>query len=383
MKMLKLVSAAVSDLMVRKFGTGVQGNGVAFLVHPRNNTDIIRKYPFLKLLGNKQIDWIMRHFWPVTVAPIYGVTDTETGEEVQGWVLASPLTAEQMLHNRELARKSIIETARLAQKKGARVVGLGAYTASLSRGGTDVRKALDIEVTTGRVFTTKTVTDIAEDALHALDRKNKTTKISVVGAAGSIGSGSTQILAKKGYQHFLLIDIERKQDELTELKQKLEQLYPDIDVTIGHSIATIKETDLVIAATNHCDALIKDEYLRPGMVVVDDAQPCDVEESALSRDDILVLEGGVVHTDEIRIPFNFGLQNRGDIFSCLAEAIILASDQELSIDTVGKMKQLDFEALEKFTFQAKRLGLRRGQFQNSERAYTDDDIERVKKIANS
>ena len=356
-------------------------NGVAFLVHPRNVSDIIRKYPFLKILPSSVVLWLMRHFWPVTVARIEGITNRDTGKQAPGWVIASPLTAGEMLRDRELARQSIVDAARLAEAKGASVIGLGAYTASLSRGGIDVAEATNLRVTTGRLYTAKTVTTIMWDALVALDKDATQARISIVGAGGSIGSGCAQILASKQCQNLHLIDLTHKAEHIEALVAQLQKLYPDISVSVSHDIASIKQSDAIIAATNHPDALIKDEYLHQGVVVVDDAQPSDVEDVSLVRDDILVLEGGVVHTDSIRIPFNFGLQNQGDIFSCLAEAIILAGNPDISIDTVGKMEQVDFDTLGEFDIEGKRIGLTRGVFQNAKRVYTDEDIARVREIA--
>ena len=66
------------------------------------------------------------------------------------------------------------------------------------------------KITTGHALTTHTVTSnlFRFVELFKLD-KNKVL-VAIVGATGSIGSSSLKVLARAGYDNFLLVDIERK-----------------------------------------------------------------------------------------------------------------------------------------------------------------------------
>ncbi|MDP3902066.1 MAG: hypothetical protein Q8Q21_00575, partial [bacterium] len=67
-------------------------NYFAFLVHPRDVSDVYRKYPFFKFFPNFFVLWFFRHFWPVVLSEIEGVKTIKDGKKVRGFVITVPLT---------------------------------------------------------------------------------------------------------------------------------------------------------------------------------------------------------------------------------------------------------------------------------------------------
>ena len=379
MKTLKLVFSALADLFIRILPRFRKKGGFAFLVHPRDLRDVYKKYPFFRLLPVHITEKILTHFWPVTVARIEGVKQ-KGGEQLHGWIISVPITAKQMMRDRELALHFIKKACSLAEKKGAALVGLGALTASFSRGGKDLKGDSKVGIVTGRIFTSKIIVDTVEKAATALDL-NKDSKIAIVGAAGSIGTACAQLLAFKGFTNMLLVDLSNKNDRIKALIKEVKEIQPSCMIEQSNQISSIRQSDIIIAATNRPDALIRTEHLKPGAVVVDDAQPSDVDPGILrERDDVLILEGGVAHMDGVKINFNLGLKHPEDIFSCLAETIILAylgSDDDFQ---VGQIMKLDFDALKRLEEAARKIGIRVGDFQNFEKVYTQDEIAHVRSI---
>ncbi len=153
MKTLSLVSFAIFDRIIRHFPQIKKRTGFAFLVHPRNVPDVYRKYPFFKYFSHSFTESVLMRFWPVVLSRITGVEDNQTGKNVDGWVISIPITAEQMMSNRELAKRFIVKACKLAEKKGAKIIGLGALTASLTRGGLDLLPHTKAGITTGRIYT--------------------------------------------------------------------------------------------------------------------------------------------------------------------------------------------------------------------------------------
>ena len=78
----------------------------AFLVHPRTTDDIYRKYKFLKILPKKIVDIILIYFWP-TYGGYIKIHDHLTNINKWGALIISPLTAKQMLANRDRAAKKV------------------------------------------------------------------------------------------------------------------------------------------------------------------------------------------------------------------------------------------------------------------------------------
>ena len=106
MKVVVLILHAFRDLLVRYLPRMRKRGGFGFIVHPRDIPDVYRKYPFLKFLPIPALEWFLRHFWPVVLSEVEGMK-TLDGKPVKGWIITIPLTAKQMLDDRNLAKKKI------------------------------------------------------------------------------------------------------------------------------------------------------------------------------------------------------------------------------------------------------------------------------------
>lgn len=297
----------------------------AFLVHPRSIQDVYRKYPIARLLPERFLLPLLRYYWPVTVSRITGLRAALDGRAVEGFILSIPLTARQMVEDRETAKKHIARAVRLGRARGAKIIGLGGLTASVTAGGREVETS-GVGIVNGYAYTAHNVTAnvLALAQRFKIDRGK--VKVAIVGAAGSVGGLSARILARNGFSSFLLIDLPKKRVRFERLREDLIELNTRAAVTLSHSVRDIDGSDIIIAATNAPEALITTEDVKPGAIVVDDAQPSDVAPDVLLRDDVLVIEAGVVHTPGITNNFNLGLKSCHDNFCCMSEVLILASE---------------------------------------------------------
>ena len=349
----------------------------AFLVHPRNTADIYKKYPFFKYFPDKFTDWVLRHFWPVVVSEIEGVKSVKNSKDIRGFILTVPLTAKQMLEDREFAVKRIIDTIKLAEKLGAKIVGLGALISSLTKGGLDLVDKVKPKITTGHALTTHTVTSnlFRFVELFKLD-KNKVL-VAIVGATGSIGSSSLKVLARAGYDNFLLVDIERKAHFFDNLVAYLKKINPDIKVKTSSHIRDIKEADFIITATNAPEAVVTSEDLKSGAVIIDDAQPSDVSPEVFDRDDVIAVEGGLIYTPNIKNHFNMGLKDRYDNFSCMGEIMVLSAHE---YDHNYVINKPTLELIDEISSMAHKMGIRLSQFQNAKEVISQEKLNRVDNI---
>src|SRR3989338_11638725 len=136
MKLFSLIYGVIADLVVRYLPSPKVKDKFAFIVHPRSTYDAVNKFFFLKFLPKPVVNLFLRHLWPITSTKINGLKSLEKGENINGWILGVPLTPRQMIENRTLAKKRILQAVKLAEKKGAKIVGLGGLTGSLTEGGT-------------------------------------------------------------------------------------------------------------------------------------------------------------------------------------------------------------------------------------------------------
>jgi len=350
----------------------------AFLVHPRDLRDVYIRFPILKLLPDKLVFLLLRVMPPVHVSNIRGLVDKK-GVEIKGYVISIPLTAKQMIEDGKLTIKKSRQAVKFASKKGVKVIGLGGMVASLTRGGIDLA-GIDnqIKLTSGRAYTVFTVTNYVKRVIDDFGLDKSKVKVAIVGAAGSIGSSCAELLVEWGIKDILLIDLERKLDDLETKIQHIKN-YNKHPLTIrkSHKINEISLADIIIAATNAPEVVIKEIDLKPGSIVINDAQPSDVSPEVLSREDVLVIEGGVIRTPGIKSNFDFGLMEKEDNFCCLGEVIILSFN---GIETDFSTGYLDSKYVAEIEKMSQKLGFAITKYQNISGYITDDKMNTVKNI---
>lgn len=376
---MKQVAQAFFDLFVLIFPR-VKKNDFyefAFIVHPRSRHDVDRKYPFFKYVPDRLANLITKYFWPVTLSTITGLRSRIDGRDIRGHLITVMVTAHQMIEDRDLGLKRIIQACKLAEKKGAKIVGLGGLTSSLSKGGLDLVDRIDINITTGHAYTSYNVVQniLALTAYMNLDKRKIT--IGVVGATGSIGSTVAKLLSREGFNNFILIDLERKHHHFPNLVKEMKILNDAAIIHQCHQIGNIIQCDIIVAATNAPEALIKSDDLKPGAIIVDDAQPSDVHKDVLERMDVLVIEAGVTHTPGIHNNFNFWLKNKQDNFCCLAEVFILSANEWNDHYVINRAT---LELVDEIAKLGNELNFKIGEFQNYKEVISEMKLEFIRGI---
>ena len=351
----------------------------AFIIHPIDpKRDVSRKFPFLgRVLNEKQIDFFSTFFPPVYISEIEGIRSEFTGKEIKGWFIACPYTPTRMMELSERAvYRKIVQTGRLAEKLGAQMLGLGAFTSVVGDAGITIAKALDVPVTTGDSYTVIVAVDAVREAACIMDIPLHSATAAVVGATGTIGQVCADLLADDVERLYL---IGRKEDKLEELRDRL-QVHARAELVVSTQMDVLSEAQLILTVTSAVHDVIRPEYLQPGSVVCDVARPRDVSAMvARVRDDILVIDGGMVDVPgPVDFHFNFGFPP-GKAFACMAETIALALEGRFEDYTLGK--HITRERVEEIGAIAKKHGFRLSGFRSFEREVTPQQIETVRRNA--
>jgi predicted amino acid dehydrogenase len=348
----------------------------AFIIHPIDpKRDVSRKFPLLgKVLSEKQIDFFSTFFPPVYISEIEGITSKSTGKTIKGWFLACPYTPRRMMQlpERTVYRK-IIQTGRVAEKLGADILGLGAFTSVVGDAGVTIANALDIPVTTGDSFTVAMAVQAIRDAAKVMDIKMEDATVAIVGATGAIGRVCSALLAGEAARTLLVARDEKK---LEALRDRL-QLKSRSELVISTKMDVLKDAQLILTVTSSIHDVIRPEYLQPGSVVCDVARPRDVSAMvAAVRDDILVIDGGMVDVPgPVDFHFNFGFPE-GKAYACMAETIALALEGRFEDYTVGR--DITLERVQEITTISEKHGFRMSGFRSFEREVTEEQIEAVR-----
>ena len=298
----------------------------------------------------------------------------ETWAEIEGWFVACPLTPQRMLSlPSETVYKKIVQTGQLAQKLGAKILGLGAFTSVVGDGGLTIAKQLDIPVTTGDSYTVSVAMDATLNAAQLMDIDLSKSTGAIVGATGAIGKICAQLLAQHVPNLLLIGRRENALNKVTELVQQNN----NTQVTGSTSLEKLTQADIIITVSSAVENIIHPQHLKSGAVICDVARPRDVSRQVVeNRNDILVIEGGLVEVPgPVNFNFNFGFPPTIAL-ACMAETMILTLERRFESFSLGK--DLTLEKVKEIGQMAKKHGFKLGGFRCFEKPVTRADIEKIK-----
>lgn len=306
-----------------------------FVVHPLRVSDAfkIKAFSWLRNLPPQLLEMLLASVPPMLISKTRGIVDNE-GNEVDGYLYALIMTPRMMMAARpEEVYRGLVKIAEMAKARGARIMGLGAFTSVVGDAGVTVAKQSPIPVTSGNSLTIWACVESARQAMAKMGKPLHSCRAMVVGATGSIGKAVSKVLAQEVAE---LVIVSKRPEKVLEFTKQLQE--QGVKAEGGISVAPfIGSCDLIVATTTDPEGVIDVMQLKPGCVVVDVARPPDVSmEEAGKRDDILVIESG-----EIRCPGNpswgvdIGLPP-GIAFACLTETIILTLEQRWESYTLGR-----------------------------------------------
>lgn len=348
----------------------------AFIIHPLDCSDVARKFYFTRYMPDALIERTLKLLPPIKISAITGIRSPAA--EIEGSFVSCLLTTKQM---KELPQtfvlKKIIQAGQLAEKMGADVVGLGAFTKVVGDAGVTVAKGLNIPVTTGNSYTVAIALEGAKKAAQLMGHDLKKARVTVIGATGSIGSVCALFLARDVNNLTLVGRNEPKLHLLADRIMYETGLAAEVS---SNTKAVLKKSDLVITVTSSVDTIIQPEDLKPGAVVCDVARPRDVSRRVIEeRDDVLVIEGGIVEVPgDVNFNFNFGFPPK-TAYACMAETMILALEGKMESYTLGR--DLTLKQVEDIYRLGQKHGFKLAGFRSFEKPISEEEIDLIKQRA--
>lgn len=360
-------------------------NRFAFVIHPLS-LRFIHKHPLFRwtrILPDTLVERAAAYIPPIYVSKVVGIESPTTGQKVEGLLLSLGGTPRELMrHDPAFVYRRLIRASRMAERWGARLMGLGAFTSVVGDAGITVAQKADIAITSGNSLTVAATLETAKEAAvkmgHELSEAHKGT-VMVIGATGSIGSVCCRLLAQAIHNVILVAP---RPEKLIALKRTIEAESPQAEVTISTTADDyVGAADLIVTTTSAVGQKIIDiTKCKPGAVICDIARPPDVtaEEAAL-RPDVLVIESG-----EILLPgkpdygYDIGLPP-GVAYACLAETALLAMEGRFEDYTLGR--NIEVERVKEIYRLFKKHGLQLSGLRSHDEFLTDDDIARKRALA--
>ncbi|HPW83031.1 MAG TPA: saccharopine dehydrogenase NADP-binding domain-containing protein [Rhodoferax sp.] len=361
----------------------------AFVIHPLSQNYIRNAFPIPKSTPKfvmDKVETLAAHMPPMVYCKMENIV-SPSGAEAEGWLISVGGTPKEMLsRSPEFTYRRLLHAAKIAEKMGAQIMGLGAFTKVVGDAGVTVARRSSLPITTGNSYSASGALWAAADAMRRmglvhLNKHNKkvAAKTMVIGASGSIGSVSARLLAMSFDEVYLA---GRTLSKLDELKASILKETPDAKVftTIDYN-DLLSDMDMIVTSTSGAGKEILDIMrVKPGCVITDVARPLDLPaEDVAKRPDVLVIESG-----EIDLPTKVkGLKSIGlppnVVYACLAETIVLALEGRFEVFTVGR--DTEWEKVKEIYKLGLKHGMKLAAISGVNGVFSDDDIAKVVKLA--
>lgn len=354
----------------------------AFVIHPLS-IDHVFNHPqlkYLRFLPDRLVERFTANIRPLYLSRITGIRSAATGREAEGYLLGLGATPRELMRRKPgFTYRRLIIASRVAQQKGAKIMGLGAFTKVVGDAGMTVAYKSDIAITSGNSLTVVATLEAAKQAVIKMGGRVDRGRAVVIGATGSIGSVCSRLIAQAIEDVVLVAP---RPEKLIPLKRTIEEETPGARVTIAtNASAHLADADLVVTTTTAIGQKVIDVLqLKPGCVVCDVARPPDVrEEDAQLRPDILVIESGeILLPGEPDYGFDMGLPP-GVAYACLAEAAVLALEGRYENFTLGR--NIEMDKVKEMYQLFKKHGLKLEGLRSFGQYVTDEDVEQKRELA--
>jgi predicted amino acid dehydrogenase len=309
----------------------------AFVIHPLSIGFIHKAMRWTRFFPDALIEWLAAWRRPFLVSKMTGGRSPATGQRIEGYLFALSATPRQLLRRKHrFTYDKLNQVARMAERHGAQILGLGAFTKVVGDAGVTVAQEADIAVTSGNSLTVAATLESAKQAVLRMGQDLKHGRAMVIGATGAIGSVCARLLAQ-AVRDVVLVSIEP--ERLIALERTIRAETPGcrvVTATMAGELAA--DCDLIVTATSAFGQRVLDiSSCKPGAVICDVALPSDIsaEEAAL-RPDVLVVESGeVLIPGPVDFGYDIGLPP-GTAYACLAESALLAMEGRFESYTLGR-----------------------------------------------
>jgi predicted amino acid dehydrogenase len=355
----------------------------AFVIHPLDVGYIHRHpaYRWTRVLPDGLVETASAWMPPRFVSRIVGARSPATGQRVEGLLISLGATPRQMLRrSAEFTYRRLVEAARLAERWGAGIMGLGAFTSVVGDAGLTVAREAEIGITSGNSLTVAATLEVARVALARMGVEDLgRARAMVIGATGSIGSICSRLLARQ-VAEVVLVSIEP--ERLVELERTIRGETPGARVRTSLSAdGLVGDCDVVVTATSAFGQRVLDvSQARPGAVICDVARPPDLgaAEAAL-RPDVLVVESGeVLIPGDVDFGYDIGLPPK-TAYACLAETALLAMEGRFGDYTLGR--SIEMERVEEIYGLFRKHGFRIAGLRSFGRYLGDEEVAAKRRLA--
>ena len=300
----------------------------AFIIHPTTVDDILLNDPTFKQLSAQEFHHYREYSAQLPAGVVCEIPQivAPNGARARGVLIGLPLLPGQMLaRGRNEICGAIAAAVDLAHARGAKVVGLGAYTSIYTRKGSAVTQR-GPAITTGNLLTAGMTFEALQWMLNDRGIRMSECRVGVVGARGSVGALVSQLVARASPKELILAG--NPHSDVSSMEGVAERLRSlgAAQLRTCNDIAMLEHCDVIVSASSSAGTVLDGVSVHAGTIICDVARPYDASATMRARGDITVIDAGLVSLPGI--PRRIGIGNLqghppGIALACLSETILL------------------------------------------------------------
>lgn len=308
----------------------------AFLIHPLNTAQILTYWPLTRFLPGSLRKAFIKH-QNFKVLPLKKIVSSQN-KEIQGYLIVCPLLPDEILQlDEETLLGKIIDAGFVAERLGAKIMGIGGYLAITADKKPMIHKHLKVPITSGSAFTAWSIfqTVFLTAQQRKINLKDKT--IAIVGPLNAVGSLCAQEFSEHAAKVILTGDWKEKLQQFSKTLKQLDLANIEIEPDVRKAV---READIVINTQTDTINLFSISDMKPKGIIHDASIFQNLSRNAKLRKDITLIE-----TSTIKLPFaehtGFDLIPDNAFCASMAETILLALEEKFVTYSLGESRNSD------------------------------------------
>ncbi len=323
-------------------------------------------------------EFISKLFHVTPSFKLYDIKDFKsgTGQLIDGCFIIATFIPEMIERDIWTVFSKVVRACKIAERHGIGIVTLGGFTSIVAeRIGHEIASEVDIAVTSGNTFTAAMAVDGVLKAAGLLGVDVASSKVTIVGGTGDIGSACARDLAGRVKQVTIT---GRTRQHLVKLSAELKKRRKARIETTSNNKKAVQDADLIIAAASATAPIIDPGWFKTGAIVCDVGYPKNISYAPVKREDILVFSGGLAKSPTpITFPIDLALPAPGVLYGCFSEGIILALERRFENYSFGR-GNITLEKVEEIRGLGKKHGFEVADFYWGHTLIDEPMLEKIK-----
>lgn len=301
----------------------------AFIVTPINIEQLKELWPPIRLMPNFLLKPTLKKISPFKLSHVKNFQSAQACG-IEGFIIICPLFTQNKTESQEeFIIDKIIDSGRLCENLGVKIMGLNSYTSLIEEKIIKVAKNIKVPITAGNALTAWSIFEAIYRFTKSKKINLKKSTLAIVGATTAVGNLCSKKLCEYVKKIILISEDEKKTERIRETILEINS----IEVVIEQNLdIALKEADVVVDASLPQEEFIQTSQLKKDTIF---CQIFGHKQISGELNDVTVLNAGLIKLPQ---PVDLGLDFKlpdNVISSSIAETMLLTLEEKFVDYSLG------------------------------------------------